>query len=188
MRESEATMNLRLIAFVFWLGALLTGAPGSGIRAGTSYFVGTESRFSSDERIPYGNTPCATRVEVSGDRGRIVFTTYQPNQSPSGPPLKQVLTLTRRGQSLVFEASRDAEGPVGTSTFESAQMSTWLGEFTFGAGHEHCRGTCTKEGLSLRIELTGVPTPMVVRWTLKAVSQRDHDLEVKDMLPRPGSE
>ena len=188
MREREATTNLRLIVLVFWFGALLTGASGSGIPAGTSYFVGTESRFALDERIPYGNTPCATRVEMSGDGGRIVFTTLQPNRSPSGPPLMQVLTLTRRGQSLVFEASRDAEGPVGTVTFRNSQMNTWQGEFIFSVGSEHYRGTCTKEGLSLRMELTGVPTPMVVRWTLKAVSQRDHDLEVKDMLPRPGSE
>lgn len=170
--------------------ALVLAAPAPAqAPARTTHYLGREVRTAPDGRLPYGDDPCALmRQELDGG-DRIVETRTQAGRSPSSPAQVQVLELTRRGRSLVFDAVEDRGEYRGTRTYADAGMTLWRCDLRHrGGGRVEGAGEPAGEGFRTRCAWSGFGNDMLVTTTFTPVAPEEYARQVARMRPPPGAE
>ena len=172
------------VTLSFCVGAAAPGGAGS-----SAYYYGQVASFSSDGRIPYGNTESAVKREILDDGARIVETVTQPGPSPSMRPKEIVTKLKRRHKTLVYDAA-DAGGTLaGTVTFQDPDLKIWTYDIELKAGGTiKGSGKLLPDGIKTEKHFSGGGRPMSVKEDLKAVSEREYRMRVGEMHPPKGAE
>ena len=82
------------------------------------FYYSGPATFTSGDGKPYGSTTSLVKREVLPSRGLIVETVVQLAREPGAPAREIVTTLTRRADTLVFDAADAAGTFSGTLTFD----------------------------------------------------------------------
>jgi len=175
--------------FVLFLALLLAGAGAAAQPLRTTHYLGREVRTDLAGRLPYGEDACVLMREERDGGDRIVETVTQAGRSPSSPALVRVLTLTRRGRSLVFDAVEGDGDGRGTRTYTDAGMGTWRSAMERrGGGREEGGGEPAGAGFRTRCAVSGSAFGMLLTTTFTPVGPDEYARRAARMRPPPGAE
>lgn len=182
MNALKSTLILAAAALCACAGAVTLKAAG-----GTAYYFGPVELLSPDGRLPYGKTEAAVKREVLDGGARIIETVTQPGAAP-GVPAKEIVTELRLKKKLVYSVS-DAKGSFsGTVTFKDPELKSWTYNIKLAKGGGiKGSGSVSEEGIKTEKQLTG-GRPMLVRETLKAVSEAEYLRRVEEFKPHKWAE
>lgn len=158
----------------------------TAIAVETHYYYGDVVMASADGKIQYGETSSLVERRLDEANGKIVETVLQPPRDPNQIPKDIVTTLTRVGDSKVFDAVDDENSFSGELTFAGAGWSgdTWTYAIRLNDGSRlEGRGTLSPDALTtakLFFDAKGVAT-VCLRENLKAIS-RDRYEQLHEQL------
>ncbi len=153
-----------------------------------AYYCGVISTSSPDGRIPFNKTEVTMMREIRDGGREIVETRTEPGISPSMPPHTTTLRLTRRAETLVYDASDEKGLPCGIIRFGNQQLNVWTYALNIQSA-ENCsgKGKLTEKGILVSKETTGA-RPMLVTEELHAVSRSEYDQTLSAFRPPHGAE
>lgn len=116
--------------------------------------------------------------------GRVLVETWtQPGPSPSMPPQVTVIRLTRRGESLVHDASDEKKTFVGSVVFVSGLLDAWTCTLTYSTvGTVTGSGRVSAEGVRTSRTFQG-PRLMLTAEELRPIAREVYDDEIASMRP-----
>ena len=137
--------------------------------------------------MPLGKTRSAAKREISNGGALIVETVTEPGRSPSAPAQTFTTRITRRGETLVYDAADDEKTFSGTMTFSGPGLEAWTYDLKIAKGGALTgTGRLTPEGLSAVKLMTG-PDEVKITDELKTVTREEYAREIEAMRP-PGAE
>lgn len=175
-----------LLGFAFLAGC--AGTPAVRRADSTAYYFGTVKYSSLDGRMPFGKTRSAAKREISAGGALVVETVTEPGRSPSMPAQTFTTRITRRGETLVYDAADDEKTFTGTVTFSGPGLEAWTYDIKLVKGGELTgSGKLTPEGLSA-VKVMAGPDEVKITEELKTVSQDEYAREIEEMRPPVGAE